>query len=366
MTQPRHIQPVVAARRPAILEERFDEADVRVPRRSKYVGFRAVIKLIGTGERGRRSLSFDEAHAAVEAIMTRSATQAQTGAFLQAMRLKGEDTTELAGMVQALRDRATPLQARTERTLVACAGAYDGCVEAPALSLAAGVVAAAAGAGIVLHCGNPLGPKYGVTAAEVLAACGGAQHPTAEQAEAMLERSGITLVNAATLLSGWEEVTSIRDEVGLRGPLHSAEKLVDWFGARRFVVGYTHTAYADRLCGALDVLGAERAFAVRGVEGSDVMRPGRPVAHEHGFKLELPEQLGDRLADAPGAEAAAALTAAALDGRADRVVAYTVALNAGLRLYAAGVVPSVLRGISRARAVVADGSAQATLAAMVG
>jgi anthranilate phosphoribosyltransferase len=348
-----------------VLGARFDETDIRVPRRSTYAGFRATIKLIGTGERGRRSLSFDEAHDATEAIMGGEATPAQIGAFLQAMRIKGEDTTELAGMVQVLRDRATPLQARTDRTLVACAGAYDGCVEAPALSLAAGIIAAAAGAGIVVHCGAPLGPKHGVTAAQVLAELGGPAEPTAAQAEAMLERAGITLVNAATLLRGWADITVIRDEVGLRGPLHSAEKLVDWFGARRFLVGYTHAAYADRLCGALDVLGAERAFAVRGIEGSDIMRPGRPVVYERGVRVTLPEQLGDRIADAPGAEAAAQLTRAALQGRADRVVTYTVVLNAGLRLYAAGLAPTVLRGMSRARAAVADGSATATLEAMV-
>jgi anthranilate phosphoribosyltransferase len=352
--------------RPGPLPAEYDELDVRVPRRSKYEGFRAVIKLIGTGERGRRSLTFDEAQGAVQAMLSAEATPAQSGAFLQAMRLKGEDAAELAGMVQALRMRATPLQARTDRVLVACAGAYDGCVEAPALSLAAGVAAAAAGAGIVLHCGAPLGPKYGVTCGTVLAALGGPEAPTAEQAEDMLARAGVTLVNASTLLPGWTAISHIRDEVGLRGPLHSAEKLVDWFGATRFVVGYTHKAYADRLCGALDALGAERAFAVRGIEGSDIMRPGRPVVHEGGFRIDLPEQLGDRLADARGSAAAAVLTREALGGDAGRVLEYTVALNAGLRLYAAGLVPSVLRGMTNARATFTDGRATATLDAMVG
>lgn len=361
MTPPMHPFGTNAGAAPDRLTPAFDEADVRVPRRSRYTGFQAIIKLIGTGERGRRALTFDEARDAVEALLSGEATPAQSGAFLQAMRIKGEDPIELAGMVQALRERAPLLEARTARTLVACAPAYDGCVEAPSLSIAAGVIAAAGGAGIVVHCGTPLGPKYGVTPAQVLAALGGPDEPTAEESEAMLERAGIAVVNAAVLLEGWRAVTVIRDEVGLRGPLHSAEKLVDWFGARRFLVGYTHAAYADRLAGALDVLGAERAFCVRGVEGSDIMRPGRPVVYESGTRIELPEQLGDRIADAPGAEAAAALTERVVVGRADRVTTYTVALNAGLRLYAAGIAPTVLRGMARARAAVADGTAAATL-----
>lgn len=336
-----------------------------VPRRSSYAGFRAYVKAIGTGQRGRRALSREEARDAMRAILAGDASPAQAAAFLLAMRIKGETPDELAGMAEALRDRAVPLEARTERPLVACAGGYDGCVDVPSLSLAAGVVAAAAGAGVVVHCGDTLGPKYGVTAADVLGALGGVREPTAEQAEAMLETAGVTVVNAGTLLVGWRAVAEIRDEIGLRGPIHSAEKLVDWFGARRFVVGYTHAAYAERLCGALHLLDAERAYAIRGPEGSDVIKPGRPVAHLDGEPVELPESLGDRLRNAPGADASAALTRAVVTGTADRVVTAAVTLSAGIRLHAAGIADTPLRGLSAARAAIADGRASATLQAML-
>ncbi len=336
-----------------------------VPRRSRYAGFRAYLKAIGTGERGRRALSYDEARDALRAILTEDASPAQAAAFLVAMRIKGETPGELAGMTAALRERATRLEARTERPLVACAGGYDGCVEAPSLSLACAVVAASAGAGVVVHCGGTLGPKYGVTPADVLAALGGPARPRAAESEAMLERSGVAVVHAGELLDGWESVSVVRDEIGLRGPIHSAEKLVDWFGATRFVVGYAHTQYAARLCGALEQLGAERACAVRGLEGSDVLRPGRPVAHMGGEPLDLPEQVGDRLRPAPGAEAAAALTRAVVAGDAERVVTGAVALSAGLRLHATGLAPTVLRGMATARAAVADGRAQHALDALL-
>jgi anthranilate phosphoribosyltransferase len=335
------------------------------PERTRYEGFRATIRAVGSGHVGSRALSFDEAREATARLLAGEVTEAQAGAFLIAMRIKGEEPDELAGVARALRDAAPAAPAPADRPLVACAGAYDGVAAAPHLSLAAGVTAAACGAGVVMHCGDALGPKYGTTVADVLAALGGPARPSLEQSAAMLERSGATVVHAGAALPGWTELAAIRDEVGLRGPIHSAEKLVDWFGARCFVVGHAHGPYADRLLGALERLGAERAIAVRGIEGSDVMRPGRPTAHERGRKLELPELLGARLSGAAGPEGSAWLTRVVLSGEGDDLLSHTVALSAGLRLYAAGLAPDPLRGAREARAALSDGRAAATLVTMV-
>ncbi|MDQ3676155.1 MAG: DNA-binding protein YbiB, partial [Actinomycetota bacterium] len=113
--------------------------------RSSYAGFRAVIKAVGTGPRGSRALTFDEAHAATSALLAGEVSPVQAGAFLIAMRIKGETPSELAGMTQALRDAARSVAPQTPvggRPVVACAGAFDGMVQAPHLSLAAAVLAA--------------------------------------------------------------------------------------------------------------------------------------------------------------------------------------------------------------------------------
>jgi anthranilate phosphoribosyltransferase len=158
----------------------------------------------------------------------------------------------------------------------------------------------------------------------------------------------------------------LRDEIGLRGPIHSAEKLVDWFGARRFVVGHTHGGYGPRLLGALERLGAERAIAVRGIEGSDVLRPGRPAALSGTGPLELPERLGLTLRGDPDPELAAALTRAVLAGDDDGAARQAVALSAAVRLVAAGVVDDAADGLRRAESVLAEGRALAALDALVG
>ena len=93
----------------------------------------------------------------------------------------------------------------------------------------------------------------------------------------MLERADVALVHAGAAIPGWDALAGVRDEIGLRGPLHTAEKLVDHLGATCFVVGHTHSSYRERILGALELLGAQRAVAVRGMEGADILRAGRPV-----------------------------------------------------------------------------------------
>ena len=99
---------------------------------------------------------------------------------------------------------------------------------------------------------------------------------------------------------------ALRDEIGLRGPLHSAEKLVDHLGATHFVVGHTHSSYRERLQGALMLLGAQRAITVRGMEGADILRTGRPSASDTQGPIELPETPGSLLRGDPDPQLAAA------------------------------------------------------------
>jgi anthranilate phosphoribosyltransferase len=355
-----------------MVRARSDEgATVAPPQRfgrSEYAGFRAVIKAVGTGPRGSRALSLEEARAATAALLAGEVSPVQAGAFLIAMRIKGETPAELAGVAQALRDAARTVAPETPvggRPIVASAGAFDGMTDAPHLSLAAAVLAAAAGARVIVHCGGKLGPKRGTTSADVLEALGGPSRPEPGDSLAMLERADVALVHAGTAIPGWDALAAIRDEIGLRGPLHSAEKLVDHLGATRFVVGHTHSSYRERILGALDVLGAQGAVTVRGMEGADILRVARPSASDAHGPLALPESPGMVLRGDADADVAAALTRAIVDGDEHGVAAQTAMLSAGVRLYAGGVCDNVAAGASLAAAAIADGRATATLEALL-
>lgn len=336
--------------------------------RTGYTGFRSVIKAVGTGPRGSRALTFDEAREATAGLIAGDVSPVQAGAFLVAMRIKGEAPAELAGMAQALRDAArtvAPDPPAGGRPIVACAGAYDGMTDAPQLSLAAAVLAAAAGARVVVHCGGRLGPKRGTTAADVLVALGGPVRPQPGESLAMLERSDVALVHAGTAIPGWDALAAIRDEIGLRGPLHTAEKLVDHLGATRFVVGHTHSSYRARILAALALLGAQRSVAVRGMEGADVVRAGRPSAADASGPLDMPQAHGSVLRGDADPEVAAQLTRAIVTGEEHGPAALAAMLSAGVRLYAAGRCESVGAGAALATSAVADGRATATLEALL-
>ena len=333
--------------------------------RSSYAGFRATIKAVGTGRVGSRSLSFEEAREAMRALLAGETTEAQAGAFLIAMRVKGEEPEELAGLVQALRDAAVSRQPKAI-SAVACAGSYDGVLGAPQLSLASAVLAAACGAPCLIHCGDTLGPKYGTNPADVLAALGGPARPGLDASQRMLESSGATLLHSGEAIPGWDRLARIRDQIGLRGPVHSAEKLVDHFGARRFVVGYAHQPYGPRIVAALELLGAESTVAVRGIEGSDVPRPARPQAATGTAPLDLPQQLNLRMpAERSSAADSAELTRMVLAGEEGGAVRTAVVLGAVIRLWAAGRCDSVASGVADAETTISSGRATATLEQML-
>ena len=337
--------------------------------RSDYAGFRAVIKAVGTGPRGSRALTFEEARGAIAGLLAGEVSPVQAGAFLVAMRIKGETPDELAGMAQALRDAARTaapdLPAPNGRPIVACAGAFDGISEAPHLSLVAAVLAAAAGARVVVHCGSTIGPKRGTNPGDVLAALGGPLCPDPAASLAMLERADVALVHAGAAIPGWEALAGVRDEIGLRGPLHTAEKLVDHLGATCFVVGHTHSSYRERILGALGLLGAQRAVAVRGLEGADILRASRPSAADASGPLEIPESPGSVLRGDAHPQVSAELTRAIVAGDEHGIAGRTAILSAGVRLYAAGRCESVAQGAALAEAAVTDGRAAATLEALL-
>ena len=331
-----------------------------------YAGFRATIKAVATGPRGSRDLTFDEAREATAALLDGAVSPAQAGAFLIGMRVKGEPprswpasrrrcaTAPRDCALAARRRRPARRQLRRVRRRRRRAGARARRVRA----------AAAAGAAVVTACGDRLGPKHGVTPADVLAALGGPRgRPPGVRGDARPPSRSSTPARRCPAAGSRRCATRSRR---LRGPVHSAEKLVDWFGARRFVVGHTHGSYAGRLLGALEVLGAERAIAVRGIEGSDVLRPGRPAAVGPGGAARAARAArapparrrgpGDeRRADPRGARRRRRRRGAAR-GRGER---------RGPAV-AAGAAPDPSAALRRAEAALDEGGAIAALDALVG
>jgi anthranilate phosphoribosyltransferase len=314
-------------------------------------GLPELIKHVGRGARLARELPEDEAEAMMRALAGGDADPVQIGAFLIAMRMKGETAGELAGFVRALREFAR-LDRPPADLDVDLHG--DGRAGRPNVALAAACVVASFGARVLVrtwfgsrHARNDLGATF----AQLGLAPGGSGPVAVVDLEAYGPR-------VAALLA-------LREKIGVRTCVQTAVKLLDPTGARRMAAGIFHSPYHEPVAGALVRLGVTRAAVVQAPGGTPEVAPDKPtrVSFVDGAEVRGPQALPPRAAVAPEeTEDAAAQLEAVLGGRgAPGVTAMTVA-TAALWRWAAGQTDGP-DGYEACLAALTDGRAAAVLAA---
>ena len=333
------------------------------------------IKMVGTGPHSNRHLSRHEAREALGLILRGEATPAQAGAFLIAMRVQGESAEELAGFIDAIRDQATTIRPNVPH-LLDIGSPYDGRLKTLLISPAASLVAAAAGAPQVLHGSGEMPPKRGLALAPVLEALGIPTHLPPPAVQESIERDGFGYMDARLFAPPLAALLPLRDQLGLRTGINTAEKLYDLANAPHHVVGLTHAPYVEPLAAAMQTMGWPRSLIVQGLEGTEDVTTARPTRlyevtpggvtefrlrpREHGLQPADAEEL----ACPPDPRRHAEALEAVLAGR-DRGPRHdVVALNGGLRLWAVGAAPSLADGIAQAREALVSGAAGAKLAAL--
>lgn len=329
---------------------------------------------VGTGQRGSRDLSYEEAREAMAAILDGAFHPVTLGAFLLAERWKPETAEELAGFADAVGERLErPLPPRAVPGLLDCAGAYDGKTRTLNAGVAAALVAAGAGVPVILHGAVGIPTKAGMTPAHVLARLGIDILGTAEEALSDLERVGIAYLHQPVFHPSLHALLEARTAVGKRTFLNTVEPLANPLGAAVHVGGFFHVPFGERLCHALkrSNRGFSRAVMVEGIEGSDEIRPGRAAVaelrdgevytyHIESAALGLDCRMGDVTASATGAEAMADESARRVEAvlRGEDRTGYrdVVLLNAALRLYASGRAATWEEGVRLARRSLESGA----------
>lgn len=198
------------------------------------------------------------------------ATDAQLGAFFIAHRIRRPQPVELSGMLDSYRKNGPKLRTPGQQRPICFGVPYDGRTRtAPLLPLLA-LVLSAAGIPVVLHGGEPMPVKYGVTLAELFAALGvewrqldleGVQH--------RLELQGLALTHQPMHFQAAERLVRIRAEIGKRPPIASLELL--WTphqGKHLLVSGFVHPPTESRAWEALTAAGETDVLMVKGLEGS--------------------------------------------------------------------------------------------------
>ena len=309
-------------------------------------------------------LSTDEAAAVLREIMEGRVTEVQTGAFLIALRAKGETVDEVAGLASTM--RALALRVNPGKPdLVDTAGTGGG---APSfnVSTTAALLAAAAGATIAKHGNRSATGRCG--SADVLEALGARIDLAPDAIEQCIAEVGFGFMFAPMHHQATRHVVPVRRELAVRTIFNLLGPLTNPAGATRQVIGVSDPAYLEIMAGALARLGSESALIVSAEDGLDelsVSAPTRVVELKNGsidsFTL-TPEEAGlerlpaDSLAQGDPEENAE-LARAVLSGQADGVERSLVVLNAGAALYVGGQAESIKVGAEQAAQVIDSGAA---------
>jgi anthranilate phosphoribosyltransferase len=318
-----------------------------------------------------RSLADAEMTGAMTAIMDGEATPAQIGAFLAALRAKGETVDELVAAVRVLRSRAIPLAVEGP-VIDTCGTGGDG-LGTFNISTAAAFVAAAAGARVAKHGNRAASGSVG--AADVLEAAGAVIELAPEDARRCLDRCGIAFLFAPAYHPAVRHVAAARRELGFRTLFNLTGPLSNPAGAQRQVIGLYAAEWLTVVAEVLRRLGSEHVMVVHGSDGSDEITTTGATSVVELVRGELrsyeiaPEDFAirrGRASDLAGGDAAhnARLLRAVLGGDKGPLSDAT-ALNAGAAIYVAGIAASLAGGVARAREILATGHALAVLDAFV-
>ena len=319
-----------------------------------------------------RDLSQEASRDVMRSIMDGEATPGQIGAFLVALRIKGETADEIAGCAEAMREHVLVVRpARTD--LVDTAGTGGDGAGTFNISTAAALVAAAAGAGVAKHGNRAVSSSSG--SADVLEALGF----NLELAPATIARSidelGFGFLFAPTHHPAMRHAAPVRRELATRTVFNVLGPLTNPAGARAQVVGVYAPELVPTIAEVLARLDAERAFVVHGAGGVDELSPAGPnlvceVAGGQVRRREIdPLDLGiDRCAPEElrgggpdeNAETIRRIFSGADGGQRDAVL-----LNAAGAIAAGGLARDLGEGVGLAREAVDSGAAGERLEALI-
>lgn len=313
------------------------------------------------------SLSMNEAIVAMDEIMSGEATPAQFGAFVTALRMKGETVEEIAGLAKVMRDKSLKVDF-VQPTVDTCGTGGDS-LGTFNISTAAALVVAGAGLKVAKHGNRAMTSSCG--SADVLEALGVKIDLGPDGVRHCLEQAGIGFMFAQVFHPAMKYAAGPRREIGIRSVFNFLGPLTNPAGAQAQVIGVSDASFAPQMAEVLLKLGARHALVTHGREGLDEIsvsgetdiweiKDGAVV-----FFSVTPEQFAIHRADVAAikggsAEDNAAIIRAVLGGETGpkRDV---VLLNAAAGLVAGDLCPDLAAGIERARQAIDGGAARRVL-----
>jgi anthranilate phosphoribosyltransferase len=324
--------------------------------------------LIGTA--ADRPLTREEAETAFGVLFDGTATPAQAGGFLMALRTRGETVAEYAAAAAVMRAKCNPVTApQGAMDIVGTGGDGKGTLN---ISTATAFVVAGAGVPVAKHGNKNLSSQSG--AADALAQMGVNVMVGPDVVERALDEIGIAFMMAPMHHPAIKHVMPVRQELGTRTIFNILGPLTNPAGVKRQLTGAFSPALIHPMAETLAALGSEKAWLVHGGDGTDelsIAAPSQVCALENGTVTDMvvhPNDAGlpmhpfEAIKGGTPAQNGAAFRAL-LDG-AEGAYRDAVLLNAAAALLIADRAADLVEGAEIARAAIDSGSAKAKVLAL--
>ena len=319
-----------------------------------------------------QNLAAAEMRAVMRQIMTGQATEAQIGAFLVALRMKGESIDEIAGAVEVMRELATGVEVSGDY-LVDIVGTGGDESNLFNVSTASSFVVAASGGRVAKHGNRSVSSSSG--AADLLEAAGVNLSLSPEQVAQCVDQLGVGFMFAPAHHSAMKHAIGPRRELGLRTIFNILGPMTNPAGVDQQLIGVYDQALCRPMAEVLGRLGAKHIMVVNSADGLDeisiadetyvaefkdgniteyTIKPEEFFAKRqslNGLSVSDAKQSFDIISDALGKQ----------QGENAEKAADLIAINSGAALYVAGCAADLKQGVAMAQDAIVSGLARAKI-----
>ena len=313
----------------------------------------------------KQNLSYEEAEAVMDEIMSGKATPVQMSAYLTALALKGETIEEITASAAGM--RAHCIKLLHDMDVLEIVGTGGDGSNSFNISTTASLVISAGGVPVAKHGNRAASSKSG--AADVLEALGVKITISPEKSQELLKKIGICFLFAQNYHIAMKYVAPIRKELGIRTVFNILGPLSNPAGANMELMGVYDEALVKPLAQVMANLGVIRGMVVFGQDSLDEISMSAPTSVceiKNGTFTSYvltPEQFGyerctkEELQGGTPQENAK-ITRDILEGKEKGAKRHAVCLNAGAALYIAGKADTIEAGVKLAEQMIDSGAAK--------
>jgi anthranilate phosphoribosyltransferase len=320
-----------------------------------------------------KNLTKEEMIQCLEDITEGRATDAQIGAFIMAMKMKGETVEELEGAASFFREKATKVYVEDPDSLVDTCGTGGDLSDTFNVSTITAFVLAGAGIRVAKHGNRSVSSKSG--SADLLEFLGAKIDLGPEQVKKMIEEIGIGFMFAPLFHPAMKRVVGPRREVGIRSLFNLIGPLSNPAGAKRQLLGVFSDQFVEKVARVLLRLGVKRAVVVHGKDGIDEVSISAPttVAEVSGGEVCIyeftPEELGFRrypidYIKVKSVEESAKVAMSVLKGEPSPALDM-VLLNSAFGVFVSGMAEDLKTALEVAKDSIKSGKAQRKLSEFI-